>query len=147
MDYPKQTQSWLNYIKHTAPEVYKKITEPTTTTVFSRNRCYALEEDGTIRPATDIFEANRQIGKSIVQTTVNENPEVYVSTVFLSLDHNHGFHRDARPILFETMIFGGQYDGECRRYPTLEEATTGHRLMVAHAQMGFIDNMFEGNND
>ena len=49
-----------------------------------------------------------------------------VSTVFLSLNHNWGYEHEKRPILFETMVFGGDLDGECGRYCTWEEAEAGH---------------------
>ena len=50
---------------------------------------------------------------------------VFVSTVFLGLDHNWG---GGEPLLFETMIFGGPLDGEiCLRYPTWDRAESGHR--------------------
>lgn len=49
---------------------------------------------------------------------------ITVSTVFLGLDHNWG---SGPPLLFETMIFGGQYDQEQWRYSTWEEAEEGHK--------------------
>lgn len=45
---------------------------------------------------------------------------VEVSTVFLGIDHNFGF--DVAPILFETMIFGGDHDQQMDRYSTETEA-------------------------
>lgn len=53
---------------------------------------------------------------------------VSISTVFLGIDH--GFGNTEKPILFETMIFGGKYDGWQRRYSTPEEARTGHDTAV-----------------
>jgi len=50
--------------------------------------------------------------------------DVRVSTVFLGLDHR--FFGDGPPLLFETMIFGGEHDGYQRRYATWEEAEAGH---------------------
>ena len=50
--------------------------------------------------------------------------DVEVSTVFLSMDHS--FDKGV-PILFETMIFGGQYHNYQRRYSTYEEAECGHK--------------------
>jgi len=47
-----------------------------------------------------------------------------VSTVFLGLDHN--FTQSGRPILFETMIFGGERDQDMMRYATWSEAMCGH---------------------
>ncbi|MFN7927107.1 MAG: hypothetical protein U0Y68_04035 [Blastocatellia bacterium] len=57
-------------------------------------------------------------------------PGIEVSTVFLGLDHALG--RIGRPILFETMIFGGRFDGNQNRYHTWDEAIEGHRLTVEH---------------
>lgn len=53
-----------------------------------------------------------------------------VSTVFLGIDHN--FFAKDDPILFETMVFGGgeEFDGECIRYRTSEQALEGHKDMV-----------------
>jgi hypothetical protein len=54
--------------------------------------------------------------------------EVWVSTVFLSYDHNlPGF---GPPILFETMVFGGEHDQEMDRYETWEQAEAGHAEWV-----------------
>jgi hypothetical protein len=52
---------------------------------------------------------------------------VEVSTVFLGLDHRFG---DGPPLIFETMIFGGQLDEETERYSTWDEAVAGHKKMV-----------------
>jgi hypothetical protein len=46
-----------------------------------------------------------------------------VSTVFLGLDRQFG---DGPPLLFQTMIFDGDRDGEAYRYSTWEEAAVGH---------------------
>ena len=51
-----------------------------------------------------------------------------VSTVFLGLDH--GFD-PTRPLLFETLVFGGPHDQDCERYSTWAEAEAGHAKMVA----------------
>ncbi len=51
---------------------------------------------------------------------------VLVSTVFLCVDHG----LIGTPILFETMIFGGQYDEYQRRYETYDEALNGHNKIL-----------------
>lgn len=61
--------------------------------------------------------ADRDVGKTC-------RDGVRVSTVFLGLDHNYG---DGPPLLFETMIFGGEHDASQWRYSTWEEAAEGHR--------------------
>lgn len=63
--------------------------------------------------------ADRHVAK-----TKRDNIEV--STVFLGLDHGFG---NSSPILFETMVFGGTYDQEQRRYSTVKEAKAGHKEM------------------
>ena len=50
--------------------------------------------------------------------------EIMVSTVFMGLDHR--FNRNGPPILFETMIFGGVFDGYQTRYSNWVEAEKGH---------------------
>jgi hypothetical protein len=52
--------------------------------------------------------------------------DVEISTVFLGLDHGGG---TGRPILWETLVFGGDLDGEMNRYHTKMEALRGHELM------------------
>ena len=46
-----------------------------------------------------------------------------VSTVFLGLDHAFD---GGTPLLFETMIFGGEHDEYQERYATWDEAEAGH---------------------
>ena len=60
---------------------------------------------------------NRQIGDDHIDG-------VRVSTVFMGVDHN--FDPDGEPLLFETMIFGGEHDKERWRYSTFDEAEAGH---------------------
>ncbi len=52
-----------------------------------------------------------------------EMKDVSVSTVFLGI--NHGY--DGEILLFETMIFGGEHDGDQWRYSTWDEAVKGHQ--------------------
>lgn len=56
-----------------------------------------------------------------------------VSTVFLGIDHGFLFIEDERPILFETMIFGGIDDYQTR-YCTYDEALIGHREAIRVAR-------------
>jgi hypothetical protein len=50
-----------------------------------------------------------------------------VSTVFLVIDHGWG---SKVPLLFETMVFGGDTEFEMARYSTWEQAMQGHEAMV-----------------
>ena len=62
--------------------------------------------------------------------------DAHVSTVFLGLDHNWAFPGEPRA-LFETMIFGGEFDQWQRRYATWDEARAGHEDWVKRLQRGF----------
>ena len=57
----------------------------------------------------------------VARTTIGK---IFVSTVFLGLNHNFGM---GKPLLFETMIFGGKHDGYQDRYSTWKEAEKGHK--------------------
>jgi len=70
--------------------------------------------------AQEFKTSNRTVAKTKIW-------DVLISTVFLGLDHNWG---DGPPILFETMVFGGELDQEQERYSTWEEAEVGHQRMV-----------------
>jgi hypothetical protein len=59
--------------------------------------------------------------------------EVVVSTVFLGVDYAW----EGTPLLFETMIFGGEHDQDQWRHSTWEEAEEGHEaacLAVKHEE-------------
>lgn len=67
------------------------------------------------------------VGLRRVDRTVIDG-DCFVSTVFLSLDHNFTFR--GPPILFETLVFGGEHDGLMQRYSTWDEAALGHKEVV-----------------
>jgi hypothetical protein len=74
-----------------------------------------------------VQNANRTLARDVVG-------DVTISTVFLGYDHNHGF--SGKPILWETMIFGGLHDQYQDRYSTREGALTGHHKAVFLASTG-----------
>jgi hypothetical protein len=57
-----------------------------------------------------------------------------MSTVWLGLNHEFSPHRP--PLIFETMIFGGEYGDYCRRYSTEAGAVAGHAAVVAALRAG-----------
>ena len=70
----------------------------------------------------DIFYASdRNVAKTRLPDGVN------ISTVFLGI--NRQWERGP-PILYETMVFGGQHDEYTERYHTREEAINGHKSVV-----------------
>lgn len=68
---------------------------------------------------------------------------ILVSTIFLSLDFNWS---GGRPILFETMIFGGIHGNYQKRYYTYDEALEGHRIACVMATKGIkVERYFNKN--
>ena len=89
---------------------------------------YYILEGKTIKSVDNIIKwakwfetANRHINFTEV------TDKVRVSTVFLGIDHSFG---SGIPILFETMIFGGEHDQYQERYATYKEAEEGHVIAV-----------------
>ena len=66
------------------------------------------------------FPTRKIIGK----TTINDQN---VSTVFLGLDHSYG---GGSLVLWETMIFGGEYDQNQWRHTSQREARESHERIV-----------------
>ncbi len=85
-------------------------------------------------PAKDVFEwadfFEVHSKRLIKQTDVKAFGRDYcmVSTVFLGIDHS--FMEDGPPLVFETMVFGGVFDGHEVRYYTYTGAEEGHAFMV-----------------
>ncbi len=67
----------------------------------------------------------------LVVATTQINDEVEISTIFLGFDHNLS---EGKPLLFETMIFGGNLDQKQDRYSTWEQAEQGHKHLVEKAK-------------
>lgn len=87
-------------------------------------RTYILDENKKPVACTDMREWTKfREGNRMVARTVFG--DVVVSTIFLGTDHSYG---RGRPLLFETMVFGGEHDDYQERYHTWEEAVEGHRL-------------------
>ena len=84
-------------------------------------------------------ETNKPILSTIIQYVewIEKNPEkkavkqeyvgdVRISTVFLGLDHA----AEIAPVLWETMIFGGEHDQYMDRYTSYEDALEGHQTAL-----------------
>lgn len=78
-----------------------------------------------VRVALDEFDNQR--------VALDEFDNQSVSTVWLGIDHNSGRGPLA---IFETMIFGGEHDADCRRYPSEGAALQGHRDAVNNLHHG-----------
>ena len=72
----------------------------------------------------DLMEWAEFFTEDNMRIAKDEIGDVNISTVFLGLDHQYG---DGPPLLYETMIFGGEHDGYQERYSTEEQAKRGHK--------------------
>jgi len=62
--------------------------------------------------------------------------DVEVSTVFLG--NNHNFGPEGPPLIFETMVFGGELDEHQERYSTWDEAWDEHWKLVGTIMNGLL---------
>ncbi len=76
--------------------------------------------------------SDRTVAKTIIE---GGKKDIRVSTVFLGLDSSF---EQGPPLIFETMVFDGELDGEMDRYTTWEEAEEGHKKMVESVMKSLI---------
>lgn len=81
----------------------------------------AIPVDDLSEWATQFEAADRQVAFTEIR------PGLFVSTVFLGMDHNFG---DGPPLLFETMTFDGGSEINCERTSTWVEAELAHMTEV-----------------
>lgn len=93
------------------------------------SRHYVLDADRNVQTADPMEWAQWFEGDPDRRRVATaELPEgVWVSTVFLGLDHQFG---DGPPLLFETMVFQNGEDALQWRYSTWDEAAHGHARAV-----------------
>lgn len=107
---------------------------------------YTLDEHGQPQLEPDLIKWSiwMKTGDRIVAKTVIDNVEV--STVFLGLDHGFPVLDDdghlvenPNPVLWETMIFGGFFDGQQWRCKgNREQAEAQHAEVVAWLEKEII---------
>jgi hypothetical protein len=90
---------------------------------------YILKGHETV-PCDNLFEWAAWFEIADRRVVETEKNGIRVSTVFLGLDHSFG---RGKPLLFETMIFGGEHDSYQDRYETWDEAEAGHRIACEFA--------------
>ena len=99
---------------------------------------YVLDGENKAIPATakEFSEFVSDPFRKVVSRT--ELPgDVQISTVFLGLDHGWG---RGDPVLFETMIFGGEYDQHMWRYTSRDGAVVGHLAVLDALRAGLDPN-------
>ncbi len=86
-------------------------------------------------PCDDLYKWGQWMDTADRRVKLDKIGDITVSTVFLGLYYSFG---QGEPLLFETMIFGGEHDDYQERYSTWEEAEAGHAkaltMIKAHEQ-------------
>lgn len=96
------------------------------------NDKYILDANGNPQPC-DLETWAKWFEKAQRHVAIDNIGKVVVSTIFLGLDHSFG---QGKPVLWETMIFGGPHDQYMDRYTSKEEAIAGHAKAVAMVKAG-----------
>jgi hypothetical protein len=96
---------------------------------------YILADDShTPIPVDDVIQWADAFKKQDRHVAEDFIDDVKVSTVFLGLNHNFG--GDGPPILWETMVFGGENSGWMGRYTSYDSALIGHKIVVELIKSG-----------
>ena len=82
---------------------------------------YILKDKKPVKASIEEWDEWSKENQRHIDEAVKDG--IRVSTIFLGLDHSFG---GGEPVLFETMIFGGEHDQDLWRYKTWEEAVDGH---------------------
>lgn len=85
---------------------------------------YYILQGKETKEVSDVIEWAESFDRKHMTVDRTEIGEVTVSTVFLGLNHSL---LGGPPLLFETMIFGGDHDQYQDRYTTWDEAVEGHK--------------------
>jgi hypothetical protein len=92
-------------------------------------RWYILDDENKPVPSTITeyveWEEQNEEKRIVKQEYIGD--DIRVSTVFLGLDHAWN---SKTPVLWETMIFGGEHDQYQDRYTSYEDALEGHQKAI-----------------
>ena len=104
-------------------------------TTYILNEHTPVKCEELIKWATWFETANRTVKKDTAKVTLDGRNvgQVRVSTVFLGIDH--AFPGVSEPMLFETMVFGGDLDQHCDRCSTWEAAEKMHELWIEKVKL------------
>lgn len=90
---------------------------------------YLLDENKEPYPVTieEVIKLYNDPDMKIVQQ--DRIDDIFISTVFLGMDHGWNWINSPvhKPVLWETMIFGGKHDQYQERYTSHHDAVEGHQ--------------------
>jgi hypothetical protein len=83
-------------------------------------------------PVDDVMIWAEWLERAERRIALDEVAGAVISTVFLGVNPQWG---DGPPLVFETLVSGGQLDGEMDRYSTWDEAAAGHVAMCVKVKL------------
>jgi hypothetical protein len=96
-------------------------------------KLYILDKHGKPKAVTDTMKWAAWFETYDRVIAVDDiTSKIYVSTVFLGIDHN--FTGEGPPVLWETMIFNGARDGYQERHASKRDALAGHERAIRVAR-------------
>lgn len=105
---------------------------------------YILDANGNPQPCEDTFVwgewYEKPLNRRVAWTDLQERG--CVSTIFLALDLDFNPMDDPltyRPILWETMVFGGPLNKRVCRYRSRQDAEAGHAEMVKECMDAILE--------
>lgn len=98
--------------------------------VLKGKRCYPVDDILDWARAFEVDSEKGVVKRSALK--MRDGTPVLVSTVFLGINHRFG---PGKPLLFETLIFGGPHDQDMWRYSTWGEAEKGHDRVTARLRL------------
>lgn len=93
---------------------------------------YTINAAGDPVPEPDLMTWARWLETADRKVARDQIGDTVVSTVFLGIDHGHGFTDE--PLLYETMIFGGPHNDYQERCSTKAQALDMHEVAVKLAR-------------
>ena len=95
-------------------------------------RQFILDKEHNAIPEPDVLKWGKWLQDAGDRRIVAQDNigKTKVSTVFIGLNHRFG---DGPPLIFETMIFGGEHDEYQERYSTWAQAEAGHHRAMQMA--------------
>ncbi len=110
---------------------------------MSRHRFYTLNGKVYEPCPPEVAQAQWEDLSQLVLLASTISEEVSVFTIFLGIDHRTD--QGGPPILFETLVVGGRWDGCYERYTSYETAETRHHQIVSevHVTLGQDENRSE----
>lgn len=103
--------------------------------IITGSTYYILDKDKNVVPTNDLRAWSEFFEKPDRFLFRTKLKEVDVSTVFIGLDHRFGL-KEGDPIVFETLVMGGEHDGYMERYCTYKQAEESHHRIVKALMKG-----------